>query len=249
MRCAAVVLVASLSLGSSTLADAQMIELDKILALTLLDLKRDADPKALAAAMAGSPSGAHLLRADRGLREGQFAVAASGSGSAPDDPGKRVAGALARLTSLVASAQSFEYQLLSPDVVGPLPSVDVLGMHFHQVREDRREAFERFVHDTIHPAVGRLRPDLRVLYYRSASTSEGQYVAVFTLTRESRDKYWPGGSDSDDLRAAFAPVRGLTTELKTYLIDGSYLDDERFAASVYESREWTDFVIVPRDSR
>ena len=37
-----------------------------------------------------------------------------------------------------------------------------------------------------------------------------------------------------------------TKELLTYLVDGSALTDEKFAAAVYESRDWSDFVLVAR---
>lgn len=40
-------------------------------------------------------------------------------------------------------------------------------------------------------------------------------------------------------------VQALTNELGTYLVDGSYLADGKFAAAVFESRDWTDFVLVP----
>jgi hypothetical protein len=138
------------------------------------------------------------------------------------------------------------YQLLSPKTAGPLPDVDVLGMHYVKVRPERRDAFERFVAEKLHPAVANLRPDLRVLYYKSVKGADaGNYVALFALTRASRDKYWPKGADSDALREAFSPaVRELTKELSTYLVDGSYAADPKLAAAVYESREWTDFVLV-----
>ena len=85
--------------------------------------------------------------------------------------------------------------------------------------------------------MGNLRPDLRILYYKAVQGADaGSYIALFALTRASRDKYWPGGSDSDDLRAAFKPVQGLTKELSTYLVEGSYLADPKFAAAVFESR-------------
>jgi hypothetical protein len=130
--------------------------------------------------------------------------------------------------------------------VGALPDIDVLGIHYAKVRPDRREAFEKFVREKLHPAVANLRPDLRLLYYKAVRGPDaGNYIAIFALTRESRDKYWPGGSDSDALRAAFKPVQPLAAELLTYLVDGSALTDEKFAARVYESREWTDFVLVP----
>jgi len=34
--------------------------------------------------------------------------------------------------------------------------------------------------------------------------------------------------------------------LLTYLVDGSALTDEKFAAAVYESRDWSDFVLVAK---
>jgi hypothetical protein len=182
-----------------------------------------------APAPAASGSG-HLFTADRGSRRGQSVLLSTDRQKAPAGDGRRL-----------------EYQLLSPEKVGPLPAVDVLGIHYTKVRPDRVQAFERFVAEKLHPAVGNLRPDLRVLYYRLASGSDASnYIALFALTRESRDKYWPKGADSDELRAAFSPaVKALTAELGTYLVDGSYAADPKLAAAVYESREWTDFVLVP----
>jgi hypothetical protein len=171
--------------------------------------------------------GAHLFTADRGSRRGQQVLVSTRAG-ADKTPGGAV------------------YHLLSPKTAGALPEVDVLGMHYVKVRPERRDAFERFIAEKVHPAVANLRPDLRVLYYKAVSGPDaGNYVALFALTRASRDKYWPKGADSDDLRAAFSPaVRELTKELSTYLIEGSYAADPKLAAAVYESREWTDFVLV-----
>ena len=176
------------------------------------------------------PGGAvqgHVLQADRGGRKGQYLVVQTGG-------------------AVQANAASSEYRLLAPQKAGTLPDVDVLGIHYIKVRPDRREAFERFVADTLHPAVGNLRPDLRLLYYKAVSGPDaGSYITIIALTKASRDKYWPGGADSDDLRAAFKPVQPLTKELITYLVEGSALTDPKFAAAVYESREWTDFVLSP----
>ena len=117
------------------------------------------------------------------------------------------------------------------------PTIDVLGIHYLKVRPDRREAFDTFVARTLNPAVAGLRPDLRLLYYKAVRGPDtGSYITIFALTRESRDKYWPGGADSDALRAAFAPVKTHTKELLTYLVEGSALTDEKFAAAVSESR-------------
>lgn len=171
-----------------------------------------------------------LFQADRGNRKGQFLlVSTAGAKGAPP-----------------ADAGASEYRLLSPEKVGALPDVDVLGIHYIKVRPERRDAFEGYVRDTLHPAVGNLRPDLRLLYYKAVRGPDtGNYITIIALTKVSRDKYWPGGSDSDDLRAAFKPAQVHTKELATYLVEGSALMDPKFAAAVYESREWTDFVLVP----
>ena len=148
-----------------------------------------------------------------------------------------------------ASAQGW-IRWITPEKAGSLPDVDVLGSHFIKVLPDRRDAFERFVRDTLHPAVANLRPDLRLLYYKAIRGAEAPgYILLFALTKQSRDKYWPGGSDSDALRAAFGPVTVHRKELSTYLVPGSALADEKFAAAIYESREWTDLVLVPSGSR
>src|SRR4029450_2822912 len=105
---------------------------------------------------------------------------------------------------------------LRAQAAGRLPDVDVLGIHYIKVRPERADAFEQFVGRTLHPAVANLRPDLRLLYYKAvAGPDAGNYIALFALTRESRDKYWPGGSDSEHLRDAVKPVQPLTPELST----------------------------------
>jgi hypothetical protein len=184
--------------------------------------------------MPGPLSRAHILRADRGGHRGQYLLMTTTE--TKEDVVQREPGAIG----------GAEYHLLSPEKVGPLPEVDVVGFHFIKVRPDRRQAFERFVAQKLHPAVANLRPDLRLLYYKPVKgNTRGNYLAVFALTKGSRDKYWPGGSDSGELREAFSPsIRALTKELSTYLVEGSFAADPALAAAVYESREWTDFVLI-----
>jgi hypothetical protein len=217
-------LALSLVAGLSTPGHAQQkMKLGEVLVLDVLDTAPAVD----------AGSALHLFKADRGSRKGQQLLASTTGAKRPSGP-------------IAAGGQRFEYHLLSPDKVGRLPDVEVLGIHSTKVRPERRDAFERFISEKIHPAVANLRPDLRILYYKSVHGPDaGNYIAIFALTRESRDKYWPGGSDSAELKAAFSPaVRGLTKELSTYLVEGSYAADEKLAAAVYESREWTDFVLV-----
>ena len=199
-------------------AQASKMKLETILRLT---------PSTTAA---GAAQG-HWFQADRGSRKGQYLHVTAGTANE--------SGASGQTTS--------EYQLVGAKTAGALPDVDVLGIHYLKVRPDRREAFDNFVATTLNPAVANLRPDLRLLYYKAVRGPDtGSYITIFALTRESRDKYWPGGSDSDALRAAFVPVKTHTKELLTYLVDGSALTDEKFAAAIYESRDWSDFVLVAR---
>jgi hypothetical protein len=210
----------------------QTMQLGEVLVLEMVDNDSDA----------GAGNGLHLFKADRGSRKGrQVLVSTAGTmRQLPASAGQR------RLVSPPGSERRFEYHLLSPDKVGALPAVDVLGIHDVKVRPERRDAFERFISQRVHPLVGNLRPDLRILYYKRVRGGEaGDYMALFALTTASRDKYWPRGADSDLLRAAFSPeVRAVAKELSTYLVEGSYAADPKLAAAVYESREWTDFVLV-----
>ena len=161
-----------LSLTLSTTVHAQeVMQLGPVLVVTVVDAKPE---------RAGA--GQQLFMADRGGRKGQYVVVTSSA------------------TNLqAAGTTSTVYNLLSPKTVPTLPQVDVLGMHYLKIRPERSEAFERFVAEKLHPTVGNLRPDLRVLYYKAVKGADaGNYVALFALTKVSRDKYWPGGSDSDD---------------------------------------------------
>jgi hypothetical protein len=218
MTRATAVMIAIGTLSGAADAEAPKMRLADVLVMVPLDT--------------APPTGADgvVFRADRGGNKGTYVVVTSPAkaGSAAD------------------GGPASEFRLLSPETAGTLPDVDVLGIHYIKVRPDRADAFEQFVGRTLHPAVANLRPDLRLLYYKAVAGPEaGNYIALFALTRESRDKYWPGGSDSDDLREAFKPVQPLTTELSTYLVEGSALMDPKFAAAVFESRTWTDFVLVP----
>ncbi len=241
-----VMLFGALAVLSGT-AYAQRMRLAEVLVVNVPDLKPDADMKAferyvltqVAPAWKKSAPGMelHLVRADRGSRKGQYMLLRTKVGDFRPELQPFVSG----------GGQYHEYHLVSPEKAGQLPEVEILGIHYTKVRPERRAAFEAFVADKLHPAVANLRPDIRVLYYKSVrGPDEGNYLAVFALTVASRDKYWPRGADSDELRAAFSPaIRELAKELRTYLVEGSYADDPKLAAAVYESREWTDFVVIP----
>ena len=228
---------------------AQTMKLGDVLIFNIPDLKPEADARAFeahivstvlpAAKKAAPGADITLVRKDRGNHRGQYLLVCTADPSAcrksRPDLGPLVAGA----------ARDIEYRLVAPEKAGALPIVDVLGIHYIKVRPDRLEAFDRFVAEKLHPTVGNLRPDLRLLYYKPVRGDEaGNYITVFALTKASRDKYWPKGSDSADVKAAFGPsVTALTSELSSYLVEGSYATGN-LAAAVFESKEWADWVVI-----
>src|SRR4029453_11019957 len=154
----------SLALGVLTFvsqeARGQMLKLGEVLVITPSESTSTPDGKD------------HLVQADRGNRKGQFYRVWTGPATSGVAPG---------------TDRSTEYQLLSPEKAGTLPDVDVLGIHFIKVLPDRRENFEHFVGDTLHPAVANLRPDLRLLYYKAvAGPDAGNYIALVAPRRERR---------------------------------------------------------------
>lgn len=179
-----------------------------------------------------------LLRKDRGPHSGRYAALTT----VPAGPSRHMMLFPGTFPSIVS------YQLLGADKLGPLPTVDVLGVHYVKVDPAKAAGFEKFVTDKLNPAVGNLRPDLRFLYYKSATPGPGQYILIIAITKASRDKYWPNGADSEDLKTAFTPaVRALGTELEQYQVAGTW--GVNMAAQVYEAKEWADWVVVVPSSR
>jgi hypothetical protein len=179
---------------------------------------------------------AFVLKKDRGPHAGQSAAIVL-----PSNDGQ---GGI--MMANLAFPTLSQYELLGAAGLGPLPEVDLLGVHYIKVRPDRGDAFDKFVTEKLNPAVGNLRPDLRFLYYKATEgPAAGSYVTIIAVTKASRDKYWPNGSDSDALKAAFTPaVKALATELQTYLVDGSF--GVGMTAAVFESKEWADWVVAGR---
>ena len=74
--------------------------------------------------------------------------------------------------------------------------------------------------------MGQLLTDLQLLYYKAAAgENTGSYITVFTLASPAaRHKYWPEGApETDLLKQAFSPLKGLAQELEPFLLEGSYL--------------------------
>ena len=262
---------AVLTTVSPAVAEAQTMRLGEVLVFYIPELRPGADTKAFETHLNGHILPAwnkatpgmigRLVRKDRGNRTGQYMVVwttdtltrhkeyASASGDFPFSTGITAKAGDFRpmLSSYVSGGKFIEYQLVAPQTLKtPLPEVDVLGLHYARVRPERREAFDKFVADKLHPAVGNLQPDLRLLYYRPVRGDEpGAYITNFALTQGSRDKYWPKGADSDVLKATFNPsIKALAEELRGYLVEGAYNGTPTLAAAVYEAKEWADWVIV-----
>jgi hypothetical protein len=232
--------VLTLALGAA-MAEAQQVTLTPQIALGTLD-QTAADPAFEARTLdqlqglkGSTNETAYLLRKDRGPHQGRYAVFVT----MPAGSGR------SGLTYTRTFPSVTQYQLVGAEQLGTLPTVDVVAVHYIKVRPERAAAFEQFITQKLNPAVGNLRPDLRFLYYRGVGPAANQYITVVAITKASRDKYWPGGSDSDDLRAAFTPaVRELANELQTYFVDGTW--GVNMVAQVYEAREWADWFVVTR---
>lgn len=183
--------------------------------------------------MKGTLSGSELflLRKDRGPHAGRYAVliaSAAGTGWNSMPVTRAFPGVV-------------QYQLIGAGTLGSLPTVDILGVHYIKVRPEKSAEFPKFVADRLNPAVGNLRPDLRFLYYQGPQP--GQFISIIAITRTSRDKYWPNGSDSDDLKTAFtSSVKALATELQPFLVDGTW--GVNMTAQVYEAKDWADWMVV-----
>ena len=261
------VLASLLAVAAPALA--QTIRLGEVMVFHMPDLRPGADIKAFEAYVTteAAPAWAKgapgmtltLVKKDRGPRPGQYLLVWVTDTAARHRAYAAASGEFPFSASLVAKTGDFrtrlapfvsgpgkysEFHLVSPEKVrAPLPEVDVLGNHYIKVRPERVAAFDRFIGERLHPAVGNLRPDLRLLYYKPVRGDEpGNYITVFALTRASRDKYWPKGQDSDDLRAAFTPsVRALATELESFLVGGTW--GINMTAAVYEAKEWGDWLV------
>ena len=256
--------------GVAVPVQAQMLKLGEAMVYLAPDLKPDADLAAferqvttqLAPAWAKAAPGMslHLVKKDRGPRQGQYLLVwvtdtlarhknyVATSGDAPfraaltnntGDPRTVLA------AYLKGPGTYSEYHLVHPEKVGaPLPSVDVLGNHYSKVRPERIAAFDTFIGEKLHPMVGNLQPDLRMLYYKPVRGAQpGDYITVIALTKASRDKYWPKGADSDALKATFTPaIKTLATDLESYLVAGTY--GVGMTAAVYEAKEWGDWTVM-----
>ena len=199
----------------------------------------------------------YLLRADRGDRDGEYltlwtaGTRADRDATLPDDDtspfSKDVLEEVGETSTYLNTGSYTDYELIGADQLGELPSFDILGIHSYQVKPGQGAAFEQFVRDSLHPALTTSIPGMPLLYFKAVrGEHKGSYVLAFAIaTVADRERYWPTGQpETDAVRAAFEPMAAIGRELRSYLVDGSYLTAEGAAAPVFESLEWTDFVNV-----
>jgi hypothetical protein len=149
-------------------------------------------------------------------------------------------------TVLTTPSAFTEYHLVGPTTVKVLPVSGILGFHYIKIKPDRADAFEQFVTQKLNPALSQLFPDMQMLYYKAvAGDNVGSYITIWTIKSvAARDKYWPAGKpETSALKAGYAKHTALAKELETYLVTGSYLEPGKGAAAIFESKDWTDYVL------
>ena len=201
----------------------------------------------------------HLLQADRGDHNGDFLLVcsiprANDRGALPkgspftDSVISFSAGGEGSASNYISDPGAYtEYRLIGAEKFTSLPVVDLIGIHYIKVKEDRAADFEKFVVEKLHPAVGHILPDMQLLYYKAvAGDNKGSYITIFTITSHAaREVYWPTGNpETQILKDAFLPQRELGRELQPYLVENSYLEEAGGAAAYFESKEWTDYLVI-----
>lgn len=102
-----------------------------------------------------------------------------------------------------------DYVLLGEAAWEVPPAIELLGIHHFPVKEGMNEAFERFVVDEWMPNA-RVGEGWVLVFKADRGRDRGGYVLVYVPDSvEIRDRYWPGGQDSEEAIRAFAPVAGL----------------------------------------
>ncbi|GEM_PF-1623985 len=258
--------------GAAPLATAQKVQLGEVLVVNTPAVKPGIDAGAFEAqvlsqtmpawAALGSDVESHFFRADRGKSMGSYwlvwsfpTTEARARSLPPDGSGfsrasQQLAGEAARLPeSFVSAAGGYtDYELIGADKIAALPEVELLGVHYIQIRPDKADAFDAFVRDTVHPALVGKIPGMDLLYYKGVrGEMVGSYLLIFAIeTHEDRARYWPtGSSETQTLKDAFAPLKPIAEALKDYQVPGTYLEaDGGAAAAIFESIEWTDFAIL-----
>lgn len=253
------------------IANGQGIPLGESILVSTSSLKDNIDPDAYKSFMSKqfipawnktSPGPTiYLLRADRGDRNGEILTICVSKtqierkklpNKSPftDKAVISVAGDLTERPSLfLANPDAYtEYQLIGSDQLPALPFVDLLGIHYLQVKPEKTKDFEKLVVEKLHPTVGQLVHDMNLYYYKAiAGKDKGSFITIYAIESvEARERFWPtGGQEQDIVKQLFEPYKELALELSSYLVENSFLGPESGGGAAYfESLEWTDFVVI-----
>jgi len=262
-------LITFMAIGS--IARGQGIPLGETILVSTSSLRKDVDPEIfklfmqteLLPAWNRNFQGAtmYLLKADRGDRRGEFlpiCITSNQEVSRILDNGSpfsdktvtAVRGSLTKKPSaFLENPDAYtEYQLIGGDRVAPLPTVEIIGIHYLKVKPELAEDFERLVIEKLHPTVGHLVHDMNLLYYRAVSGQDkDSFITIYAIeSMAARERFWPtGGQEQDIVKQLFGPHKDLSKELGSYLIEDSYLKPESGGGAAYfESLEWTDFAVI-----
>jgi hypothetical protein len=254
-------------------ARAQKVQLGEVLVVNTLDLKEGANSEtfethilnSMLPAWEGLGEGVetHFFRADRGKDQGSYWLVwgfETLDGRQATRPAENASGFSESVIARVGDAGGLplafmgsdggytDYELVGAEGIEALPEVELLGVHYIQVRPDRAEAFDVFVRETLHPALVGQMKGMDLLYYKGTRGDQvGNYLTIFAIeTHEDREYYWPKNApETEALSKAFAPLADIAQELKSYLVPGTFPDVETgLAAAIFESVEWTDFAIL-----
>jgi hypothetical protein len=252
-------------------AKGQGIPLDEILIVSNSPLKEHVDPEIFRSFMIqefvpawnqGSPNAPmYFLQADRGDRNGEFLTICitnnQGEGKIIQKKSpftdrtiaSRSINLSSPLSEFLEKPEAYTvYQLVGANQFTSLPPVELLGIHYIQVKPERAKDFEKFVIEKLHPAVGHLVDDMNLFYYKAvAGQDKGSYITIFAIESvAARERFWPtGGSEQDIVKQLFGPYKELAKELGTCLVEDSYLKPESGGGAAYfESLHWTDYVVI-----
>ena len=161
----------------------------------------------------------YLLQADRGDRTGEFLTICMSKtqkdrkklpNNSPftDKAMISVAGELTESpSSFLEKPDAYtEYQMIGGDQFSALPSVDLLGIHYLQVKPEMTKDFEKLVVEKLHPTVGHLVHDMNLYYYKAiAGQDKGSFITIFAIESvEARERIWPSGGQEQELSSNYS---------------------------------------------
>lgn len=105
------------------------------------------------------------------------------------------------------------------------PLIELLGIHHYPVKTGMEEEFERFVMEEWNPNA-RVGDGWILVFKADRGRDRNGYALVYIPDSiEIRDRYWPGGQDSEEAIRAFAPVAALWDRLQGFFDEQTEYSD------------------------